>query len=344
MTRIAILSNSLSAGGAERVANLLSKNLVEKGLDVSLVAVNDSPIDVIDIDCQVYSLHRKPKANVFRNFQTISSFRKYLKSIRPDVLIVNCEFPELLSCFTNRKLRIIVVEHTTSPWRFLPKLGFVVRTILKLKSVEWVSVAPDIRIWPFNQIPKHIPNYFFTSSKNILVSQQTKIRRLVFIGRLTPEKNPEFFLKVCKESSLPGLVVGSGALEPQLKKLSDRLKITVDYTGFTPTPWDFCRDGDLLIVPSKWEGDGLVVLEALSLGFPILLADIQDLRRFKLPNLNYFSMAHSDPENCTELADRLTKQLNSYQNLIPNLEYRNLVLKQRESESITRKWLHLLLN
>jgi glycosyltransferase involved in cell wall biosynthesis len=344
MTRIAVLSNSMSAGGAERVANLLVKNLVEKGLEVSLVAVNDSPIDLIDINSRVYSLHRNPKAHVIRNFQIISNFRKSLKTIKPDILIVNCEYPELLSCFANRNIRTIVVEHTTSPWRFLPKFGWLIRAILKLKSVEWVSVAPDITIWPFNQIPKYIPNYFFTSSKNILVSQQTKIRRLVFIGRLTPEKNPEFFLKVCKESSLPGLVIGSGALEAQLKKLSDRLKINVEYTGFTPTPWDFCRDGDVLIVPSKWEGDGLVVLEALSLGFPILLADIPDLRRFKLPNLNFFSMAHSDPENCTDLADRLTKQLNSYQNLIPNLEYRNMVLKERESESITRKWLHLLLN
>lgn len=343
MTKVAILSNSMSAGGAERVANLLVKNLVEKGLDVSLIVVNDSLNDVIDIESPVYSLNRKPKTNIFRNLQTVSNFRKALKSIKPDILIVNCEYPELLSCFIKRGIRTIVVEHTTSPWTFLPKLGWLIRAILKLRSAEWVSVAPNIRIWPFNQIPEHIPNYFFTASKNGLVSQQTTIQRLVFIGRLTREKNPEFFIRVCKESGLPGLVVGSGALESQLKNLSDELKIDLEFTGFIPGPWDLCRDGDVLIVPSMWEGDGLVVLEALSLGFPILLADIPDLRRFKLPNLNYFSMAYSDPINCTNLADQISKQIINYQSLIPNSEYRNTILNEREPESITRKWLHLLL-
>jgi glycosyltransferase involved in cell wall biosynthesis len=344
MTKIAVLSNSMSAGGAERVANLLVKNLVEKGLDLSLIVVNDSLNDVIDINSPIFSLNRKTKTNLIRNIQTVSNFRKALKSIKPDILIANCEYPELLSCVSKRGIRIIVVEHTTSPWTFLPKLGWLIRAILKLRSVEWVSVAPNIRIWPFNQIPEHIPNYFFTVGTNILVSQQTRIQRLVFIGRLTREKNPEFFIRVCKESGLPGLVVGSGPLESQLRNISDELKIELDYAGFTPSPWDHCRDGDILIVPSLWEGDGLVVLEALSLGFPILLADIPDLRRFKLPNLNYFSMAHSDPKNCSNLADQISKQINNYQSLIPSSEYRNSILNERETESITRKWLQLLLN
>jgi glycosyltransferase involved in cell wall biosynthesis len=43
-----------------------------------------------------------------------------------------------------------------------------------------------------------------------------------------------------------------------------------------------------VVVPSEYEGDGMVVAEAILRGYPVLLADNPDLRRFALPELNYF--------------------------------------------------------
>jgi glycosyltransferase involved in cell wall biosynthesis len=61
----------------------------------------------------------------------------------------------------------------------------------------------------------------------------------------------------------------------------------VEFLGYVSDPWDYFEDSDLLIVPSVFEGDGLVVVEALMRGIPFLLSDIPDLRRFELPEINY---------------------------------------------------------
>jgi hypothetical protein len=51
-------------------------------------------------------------------------------------------------------------------------------------------------------------------------------------------------------------------------------------------------------VPSEYEGDGMVVAEAIIRNHPVLLADNADLRRFNLPDSNYF-------RNQSQLADML---------------------------------------
>jgi glycosyltransferase involved in cell wall biosynthesis len=342
MPKIAVISNSLSAGGAERVANLLVKNLAEQGQDVILITVNKSIPDVFPLGCKVFSLERKSKANVFINLRTVWNFRKVLKNVRPDVLIVNCEFPELLSCFAQKRIRIIAVEHTTTPWTFSPILGWFTRLILKLRSSEWVSVAPNILIWPFNQSSKFVPNYYFITNQVRKSFSNYQIKRLVFIGRLTLEKNPHFFLDVCKESGVSGYVIGAGLLDKELKKKSKELNLDVEFAGYLSDPWEKCRQGDVIIVPSMWEGDGLVVVEALLLGFPILLADIPDLRRFCLPDTNYFSMQHSSKENYQGLSKQIQKRLGDFRLLIPQEMFKDRILQDRDPELITKKWLDLI--
>ena len=45
MKRVMIVVNSLSGGGAERSMNILAGSLIECGLTVDLVAVNDGDLD-----------------------------------------------------------------------------------------------------------------------------------------------------------------------------------------------------------------------------------------------------------------------------------------------------------
>jgi glycosyltransferase involved in cell wall biosynthesis len=48
----------------------------------------------------------------------------------------------------------------------------------------------------------------------------------------------------------------------------------------------------LLIAPSTSEGDGLVIIEGMKKGVPLLLSDIPDFRRFGLPDKNYCENAN----------------------------------------------------
>jgi glycosyltransferase involved in cell wall biosynthesis len=60
-----------------------------------------------------------------------------------------------------------------------------------------------------------------------------------------------------------------------------------------------------LIVPSKFEGDGLVILEALKHVIPIIISNISDFRRFGFPEINYGESIENYSEKIIQSRDRL---------------------------------------
>ncbi|WP_033152202.1 glycosyltransferase [Pseudobutyrivibrio ruminis] len=100
---------------------------------------------------------------------------------------------------------------------------------------------------------------------------------LLFVGRLTEQKNPMLVLEVAKELAEAGLVkrvriVGDGELMPELQQfvVDNRLSDMVVLEGFKKNSYDYMACTEVLMMPSKWEGFGLVALEAMSLGVPVV--------------------------------------------------------------------------
>ena len=100
---------------------------------------------------------------------------------------------------------------------------------------------------------------------------------LLFVGRLTEQKNPMLVLEVAKELAEAGLVkrvriVGDGELMPELQQFVTNagLSDVVVLEGFKKNSYDYMACTEVLMMPSKWEGFGLVALEAMSLGVPVV--------------------------------------------------------------------------
>ena len=59
MKAMAIVTNSLSGGGAERAMNLLADNLDKfEDLDVMLIPINAGPPDLIQPSCEISEINR----------------------------------------------------------------------------------------------------------------------------------------------------------------------------------------------------------------------------------------------------------------------------------------------
>jgi len=100
---------------------------------------------------------------------------------------------------------------------------------------------------------------------------------LLFVGRLTEQKNPILVLEVAKDLVDAGLVkrvriVGDGELMPELQQfvINNGLSDVVVLEGFKKNSYDYMACTEVLMMPSKWEGFGLVALEAMSLGVPVV--------------------------------------------------------------------------
>jgi glycosyltransferase involved in cell wall biosynthesis len=292
MSSIAIVTNSFSGGGAERSMNILANEFQSAGYETSLIAINSGPEDIVPRKCKTYCLGRNWKAGFSETLRSRTKFKELLNDLQPDSLIINCELPELLIALTTTKSKIVVVEHASDPWRGRKILGLVVRAILIAKKVKWVAVSSDLKFWPglskFSSVIKNpvVKEYLFPPSA---ITKSIKSPKLVFIGRLSEEKQPGMFVDICKETKIPGVIFGDGPLRGEIEGRVKTGNLDIEIRGFTNYPWAEVSDKDLVIVTSKNEGDGLVVAEAVILGIPILLLDTADLRRHKLPSDNYFN-------------------------------------------------------
>lgn len=107
-------------------------------------------------------------------------------------------------------------------------------------------------------------------------------KNILFVGRLHPEKNIQTILKAAplilkKEPKAYFYIVGEGYQENYLKNLAKNLKINKNVKFFGQVSdeelimaYNAC---DIFVLPSFVELEGMVVLEAMSCGKPILIAN-----------------------------------------------------------------------
>lgn len=109
--------------------------------------------------------------------------------------------------------------------------------------------------------------------------------RLAFVGRLVEQKDPLALVPICLalQRLVPNgwclIVAGSGPLEDELRSgfHEQGLDGRIEWLGeILPeeVPWDRT---DLLLLPSRWEGQPLAALEAMAAGVPTLGSRIDPL-------------------------------------------------------------------
>jgi glycosyltransferase involved in cell wall biosynthesis len=97
------------------------------------------------------------------------------------------------------------------------------------------------------------------------------------VARLVPQKGHRYLLEalalaVPEEPSLRLLIAGQGPLREQLEAQARRLGLDrhVIFAGWRSDVTNIMAALDLLVLPSLWEGFGLVLLEAMALQKPIV--------------------------------------------------------------------------
>lgn len=157
-------------------------------------------------------------------------------------------------------------------------------------------------------IPNGIGEEFFTKkySKN-------KIPHLLFVGRFTIEKNVPILIgaiDLLKNYNFKLYLIGNGELKEELKNLVKHLKLEskVIFTGelFGKRLYNQYLNSDILILPSKKESFGIVLLEAMTTGTPIIASDIPGIRSVVKNNYNGL-LVKPTPKNIAEAIEKLIK-------------------------------------
>lgn len=162
-------------------------------------------------------------------------------------------------------------------------------------ALSWVSrrwfVSPWVRdIWyQTHHIPQHstvvygsqvIPVGEPESDRESDISRGRADGRplsLLYIGRLAVEKGPERLIPVMRRLIDSGVdctidIVGDGPLWSEMLAFRSEFPERVRLHGWIGNPVAFLRSADLLLVPSRSEAFGLVVLEALKAYVPVIVS------------------------------------------------------------------------
>ena len=98
-------------------------------------------------------------------------------------------------------------------------------------------------------------------------------------GRLERQKGHDLLLRAFAQSGLAErhdlVILGKGSLKTELRALARDLGIAnqVRFAGFAANPFAWMAACDLFVLPSRWEGFGSALAEAMAAGAPALAAD-----------------------------------------------------------------------
>jgi glycosyltransferase involved in cell wall biosynthesis len=199
--------------------------------------------------------------------------------------------------------------------------------------LNWIYKQADVMIYPSAFAYRQFPE--LAGSRHVIISNgvdrerfrptaptafmhryglQSANRHLLYVGRLHKEKNVETLIRAIplirqQHPDAHCLIVGLGYEEPALLGLAHRLGVEnhVTLCGFVPDD-DLAAAysaGDLFVLPSLAELEGMAVLEAMACGKPLLVADARDSAATDFVGDNGLLFRARDPEHLASQASRL---------------------------------------
>lgn len=287
--KIAFFTMAFYKGGAERAISTLCNEGLTEGNEVSLVTCIDDEIQYpLNKDVKCYGLcpveKYKRLGKIFALPMLCKNYVKQMKEINPDIIISFLPLPCFIAGLLRHKVGKVVIGSERSNPYFQYK--FIVYRLL----AEWLYAKADGFVFQtegakefFNKrIQKNAIVIGNPISIKMLASESkvAKKKEIVSVGRFTKEKNypmlikafaivqdkyPEYFLKIY------GRVDPALGIHAIVKELG--LEEKVIFCGQVNDVEEKIRDATVYALSSISEGMPNALMEAMSLGLPVVATD-----------------------------------------------------------------------
>lgn len=294
---IMIYLPNMRCGGVERVAINLCHYMLAQGLDVALV-LNEMKGELLS---QVPRAVRIISLDSARTLGALPGLIHCLKREQPDIVLSSLGHNNIIAiwakCLAGVKTAVIIGQHnalsseslSSRSWqhRILPLLyrafsRFADGVLAVSKGVaddmatrcgisrERISVIYN-PIVTSSRVAGHSPTHDWLDDKNVPV--------FIGIGRLVPQKNFQLliraFAKLSSRQRARLIIIGDGPLRRELHSLACLLGVAddVDLIGYRESPYAYLEQAAAVVLPSRFEGFGNVLVEAMSCGTPVISTD-----------------------------------------------------------------------
>jgi glycosyltransferase involved in cell wall biosynthesis len=293
-THLAVYTDATTWGGAEVVLGTLLESL---GPHVSVVVLGSDQALISRLASRregACAVHL-PRMSTKRDIRAMWRFRRSLVRLRPDILQLNLQVPSasrfaVAVAVTIPRLRVIVVEHLPMP--IASPSGRWLKRVTSRHLAAHVAVgeraARDI------EAMASLPARSVGTVRNG-VRAPASLRGpatgpgppvIGTIARLGEQKGLDDLLRAAAQ--LPDarvVVVGDGPLRAKLSELADALGVVdrVTWAGWVDDPASLLATFDVFVLPSRFEGLPLVILEAMLAGVPVVATDVGSVAEARRP-------------------------------------------------------------
>ncbi len=325
LIKIVYIIPTLDSGGAERFFVDLIKNLDRSRFEPRLILYKRGGEwleELKNIGVAVDILEKK-KVFDFNNFRAII---KSIKKDRPDVVHTQLggDIYGILAARLCGVKRIISTEvNTNIKESFL--YNFVKRFSLRFAShvVAVSSAVAEDALKRYRLDPGKLEVIYngidlgkFSAGIQAQVSGQKII--LGSIGRLEEQKGYRYLIKalaLLKHQNIEMRIAGNGSLREELQKQVDELALSekIKFVGLVDSS-KFLKEIDIFVLPSLWEGMGIVLAEAMASGKLIVASEVGGIKEVLNNNFAFFAEAGNE-ESLMAALDEACAMFNSPQAL-----------------------------
>ncbi len=354
--KVAIVAISLSKGGAERSTALLSKMLVSNGIDVHLITLTDA-VDY-DFSGKLFNLgkFKSYKDSGFDKFKHLNRLKNYIKENNFDFIIDNrtreSAFKEFIYLnYIYSKQKVIYVVRSFQLANYFPKNKWIASQIVK-QAIQIVGVSKAIS----DEVNKKFNTKKAVTIYNPLPEfEDVDIKKpekpyILFLGRIEEHvKNFTLLLKgyqlsKLSENGVQLKIYGDGEDKDTLLKMIDRMNLTsqVSVNPFTPNIYSVLKNALFLTLTSRYEGFPRVLLEALSVGTPVISVNCKSgPNEIIIDEHNGLLIENFNEQALADAMNRFIFDNSLYQNCKANAVSS---VKHLQQDNIAQLWLNLLRN
>lgn len=287
-TKIALISTTLSAGGAERFAGMLGIMLEKLNYEIHHIVINSATDFHFNGKLLNLGILGSSNISIVKKIKKGFILRQYLNQNNIYLIIDNRTrnnfFRELIAQFIFGKRKKIAIIHSFQIDQYLPKSIFLAK-ILYRKTHKLICVSKAIE-------QKIIDKYHFKntetiynsvdfSEKVIVIPKNLPEKYILFYGRLEEKvKHFNLLLEGFSKSKIYEigyqlLILGDGPDTNLIKNKIENLglKAFVQLIPFTPAPFGYVKSAKFIVLTSYYEGFPMCIIESLALGTPVVAVD-----------------------------------------------------------------------
>jgi glycosyltransferase involved in cell wall biosynthesis len=296
----AIYIHDFSPGGVERQSLVLARELLARGVAVTLVVHQrrGELVPLIPDDLPVAVLGGR------RTLSDVLDLRRFLQVHRPQVLMANVDHNNIAAAMakaaSGTSTRLVICQHNpltagfhaTVNWKH--RLVPIAYRMLASRIDHAVAVSHGIadELVRHGGIPEDKVSTIFNAVIGVDFAERANAPmnppiaqswfeqrdRPIFVtaGRLVEMKDHRNLLRAFARYLTTRLgrliIMGTGPLQPVLEDLARTLGVAehVCFAGFVKNPLPYMRQADAFVLSSRSEGFGNVVVEAMGCGTPVV--------------------------------------------------------------------------